>query len=518
MNAHVQLDALAPDKPLAIAVFAMGGQGGGVLADWIVALAESQGWTAQTTSVPGVAQRTGATIYYIEMLRARAGGHPVLSLMPTPGDVDVILAAEWMEAARSMLRGLATPDKTILIASTHRAYSVVEKIDGGDGAGDPRVVTEAADFATKRVISFDMEALAAANGSLISSALFGALAASGALPFGREAFEATIKSDGKGVEASLRAFGAAFARVGAAPRDPAPVGVQKSLPAAPQATGVAALDALLDRLRNETPPPARAMAYAGLSKLVDYQDAAYGGEYLDELARVFAADRAAGGEAKGFEVSVRAAKYLAQAFAYDDPIGVADLKTRASRFARVRADIGAAPDAIMGVSEFMHPRAEEVCATMPVALGRWIIGQPSLFALLDKLVNRGRRVRTAGIIGFTQLYCVAALRPWRRGLLRHQQEIAHREAWLTAVLPMIARNYGLACEMLRARKLVKGYSDTHARGQRKFDRVMSAAPMLAPREDGGVWLDRLIRAAEKDEEGALLDGVLKTVATLDNGV
>ena len=56
---------------------AIGGQGGGVLTDWIVALAERNGWLAQSTSVPGVAQRTGATIYYIEMLppteRPRAG-------------------------------------------------------------------------------------------------------------------------------------------------------------------------------------------------------------------------------------------------------------------------------------------------------------------------------------------------------------------------------------------------------------------------------------------------------------
>ena len=49
-------------KPLAIAVMAMGGQGGGVLVDWIVALCESQNWVAQSTSVPGVAQRTGATV------------------------------------------------------------------------------------------------------------------------------------------------------------------------------------------------------------------------------------------------------------------------------------------------------------------------------------------------------------------------------------------------------------------------------------------------------------------------
>ena len=71
--------------------------------------------------MPGVAQRTGATIYYIEMAPPSDGSHAVFALMPTPGDVDVVLAAELMEAGRSVLRGLVTPDRTTLIASTHRA-------------------------------------------------------------------------------------------------------------------------------------------------------------------------------------------------------------------------------------------------------------------------------------------------------------------------------------------------------------------------------------------------------------
>jgi indolepyruvate ferredoxin oxidoreductase beta subunit len=65
------------DKPLTIAILAMGGQGGGVLADWIVEVAEHVGWAAQSTSVPGVAQRTGATIYYIETLPPRNGVAPL---------------------------------------------------------------------------------------------------------------------------------------------------------------------------------------------------------------------------------------------------------------------------------------------------------------------------------------------------------------------------------------------------------------------------------------------------------
>ena len=69
-------------RAITIAILAMGGEGGGVLADWIVDLAEQAGYLAQLTSVPGVAQRTGATIYYLEIFPeirrgagTRAGAH-----------------------------------------------------------------------------------------------------------------------------------------------------------------------------------------------------------------------------------------------------------------------------------------------------------------------------------------------------------------------------------------------------------------------------------------------------------
>src|SRR5579863_2467967 len=154
------------ERPISIAVLAMGGQGGGVLADWIVELAEAEGWHAQSTSVPGVAQRTGATIYYVEMLPPKEGRAPILSLMPAQGEVDVVLAAELMEAGRSMLRGLVTPDRTTLIASTHRLYSTAEKEKPGDATADPAVVVEAAGVAAKRMIAFDMESLANKNNSM----------------------------------------------------------------------------------------------------------------------------------------------------------------------------------------------------------------------------------------------------------------------------------------------------------------------------------------------------------------
>jgi len=69
------------ERPLKLTIAALGGQGGGVLADWLIEIAESEGYIAQSTSVPGVAQRTGATIYYLEFfprtLAEQAGRAPI---------------------------------------------------------------------------------------------------------------------------------------------------------------------------------------------------------------------------------------------------------------------------------------------------------------------------------------------------------------------------------------------------------------------------------------------------------
>ena len=55
------------DRPISIAMVALGGQGGGVLTGWLVETAEKNGYIAQSTYVAGVAQRTGSTVYCVEM-------------------------------------------------------------------------------------------------------------------------------------------------------------------------------------------------------------------------------------------------------------------------------------------------------------------------------------------------------------------------------------------------------------------------------------------------------------------
>ena len=498
----------ALDQIIKLAVMAVGGQGGGVLTNWIEDCAHRNGYVVQATSVAGVAQRTGATIYYMEMAPAQERP-PVFSLLPAAGDVDILVAAEMMEAGRAIMRGFVTPDRTTLIASSHRALAVSEKMVPGDGIADSQEVVAAAEIAAQRFIAFDMEKMAVDAGSMISASLFGALAGSGALPFGRDSFEAAIKASGRGVEASLRAFAAGFEGA-AGGRIEIPMSGQVKTADAGRPLGPEKLLGQWNALEARAlalPAAVRDMALTGLRAVVDFQDLDYGRDYLDRLDKVLAEDEAA----RNHELTLEAAKYVAKAMAYDDVFRVADLKTRGSRFARVRTEIAPATGAQMKLTEFMHPRAEEIVGMMPAGLGRRLSASERAMRMIDRMVNKGRRLRTDRLLPFAQLYVLGGLRKYRRGTLRHAVENEHLENWLDLALAYRRIDYALGVETLRNRRLVKGYSDTHARGLSKFDRVMDGVALLAGRDDAAHWCRLLREAALADEKGDQLEGALKTV-------
>lgn len=496
-----------------LAVLAVGGQGGGVLTNWILGVAEANGYIAQSTSVPGVAQRTGATIYYVEML-PESVEQPILALMPSPGDVDIVVAAELMEAGRAVTRGLVTPDRTTLVASSHRMYAVSEKVVPGDGVVGGAPVLKTLSKMSKDVICHDLAAVAGRHGAHISASLFGALAGSGALPFTRPQFEETIRASGRGVDASLKAFGEAYdLATGAVAEAPAPATPsdrpsKSKLPAAQALKSEwQALTAKLTVL----PDPAQDMARAGLQKVVDYQDLAYGEEYLALLSAAAVQDQGQDGENQKFAFTAALAKHLANAMCYDDVIRVADLKTRGARTRRVRQDVEAPDEMIVRVTEYMHPRVEEIIGTLPPAVGGFIKRRAWLYRFVENRCRKGRRWRSDALLPFMGLYALGGLRRWRRNLQRHQDEVTHRDAWLKKATAYLDQNYALAVEVVNARRLIKGYSDTHARGLSKFDRVLDAMALVEDRDDAAEWARRLLTAALAKENDQDLDGVIQTI-------
>ena len=461
-------------RAICVAILAMGGEGGGVLADWIVGMAEANGYIAQSTSVPGVAQRTGATIYYVELF-PDLGREPVLALMPVPGDVDVVIASELMEAARAVSRGLVTPDKTTLIASTHRVYSMTERTAMGDGRLDSAPMLDACAEAAHRLVMADMQQLAENNGSVISAALFGGLAGSGALPFTRDQFEAAIRAGGVGVNSSLAAFSAGF-------------------DAAHTVTPVAIVAV--------TPEAAEIIA-EGVRRLTDYQDADYAAEYQRRLEPLHGTG----------ELLTETARYLALWMSYEDPIRVADLKIRASRFKRVEDEVRLQPGQLLRIREWMHPRLEEIAETLPGTWGRRLLDSAAARSVVGRFTRSGRRIETTSLSGFLLLWVVAKGRSWRRTTLRHAAEMAAIDRWMARVIELSKTDPAMALEVAQCQRLVKGYSDTIARGRRNFETLMAAEPKL--RDPAA--LARLRDAALADDTGGVLAAALAKELPLSLG-
>jgi indolepyruvate ferredoxin oxidoreductase beta subunit len=495
------MSAPAP-KPITIAILAMGGEGGGVLAEWIVDVAEHAGYIAQMTSVPGVAQRTGATNYYVELF-PKTGSQsnlrpPVLGLTPVAGDVDIVIASELMEAGRAVQRGLVTPDRTTFIVSTNRVYSMNERIALADGRVDSSALLEGCRVAAKRIIHGDMAQLAEATGSVISAVLFGALAGAKVLPMQRMAFEAAIHRGGVGVKESIAAFGAGFAA--------AEGGAAVVKPAQPPAPKVSAALAPLMAEANAYSQPTSTFIRAGIERLADYQDVAYARDYLERLKPVAEADKRHGGSGM---LLAETARELALGMTYEDTVRVAELKIRPSRFERVRAEVQAADGQILEIAEFLHPRVQEIADTLPAGLGRWLLNAGSARRFVERFTKSGRVVKTSTIRGFLLMYFVASLKPTRRRSLRFANEQKFLQEWLATILNVASTNVTLAREIATTRTLVKGYSDTHERGRRNYDALMRMLPQIMETPDPAATLAGLRKAALADDTGAALNLAIK---------
>lgn len=494
-------------RPTTIAIHALGGQGGGVLADWIVETAERAGYTAQYTFIAGVAQRTGATVYYIEIfpnhVAEKAKQKPVMALMPVAGDVDIVIASELMEAGRSVSRGFVSPDKTTLIASSHRVYAIDEKMGLADGRKDSAPVLAAADASAKKFVHFDMEALAKENGTIISAVMFGALAGSGALPIARAAYEDVIRHAGRAVDTNLAGFAAGFAQ---AQNGSEIDGVVQSdtMPGRP----AKAVKPLLDRLQVGFPPACHIVLTEGLKRVVDFQDVKYGDLYLKRMQTIAVLDETLGGKKFGWQLTNETARYLALAMSFEDTIRVADLKTRASRFERVREEVKAVPKQIIHTTEYLHPRIEEICDLLPRGVGHFIMSRPKLRNLLGRPFKKGRFVSTDKLGGFLLLYLVAGLRPLRRISYRYVLEDERIEGWLSQIKAAANIQYMLGCEVAACQRLVKGYGSTHERGLRNFGLLLDAYEQVKGRSDAAAILGGLIDAALADEDGRELSEAL----------
>jgi len=470
-----------PDRPITILIAALGGEGGGVMADWLIDAAARCGFPSQSTSIPGVAQRTGATTYYLEIFPATIsqlnGKQPVFSLTPSPGNVDIMVASELIEAGRAMQNGYVSPERTTLVASTHRIYATIEKMQMADGRFDSARVVNAGKQLARQAVLFDMRELAQDNGTVINAVLFGAMAGSGVLPLTRDACEKAIRGGGRGAGASLHGFTAGFEIAAGSRPTPRP-------PA----------------------PPKQASEFEeilklGLERLKDYQGDAYAELFRQRIQSFKQIDP---------KLAAEVARELALWMSYEDIIRVADLKTRASRFERVRKEVGARDGEPVMVIDFLKPGIEELASLLPYFLGKKLISWATSRGKLDAY-NVGMHIKTSGLFGYLMVRPLAWLKPWRPHSYRYVEEQKLIELWLTRVREVAARSIPLALEVAECARLIKGYGDTHRRGKANFLAIMDALvdnPATADPAAQAKAIRKAREAALADPEGKALGGAL----------
>lgn len=482
--------------PVRILIAALGGEGGGVLASWIADAAIADGYVAQRTSVPGVAQRTGSTTYYIEIVRTD-GRRPILALSPVPGLVDLFIASELLEAARQTQAGYVTPDRTNVISPDHRVFTIHEKIAMGDGRADAdKIIAMIKRFARVSDVG-DFAAIARKAGCQLNAVLLGLAARR--LPIGIEAYRTAIRADGRAVEANLRGFEAGLAY---ADGDQVAQRSEESVARVVEAPAQFATE--IENLPHE----ARAFAREGVARLVDFQDAKYAGEYLDRINR-FAA-------LKGVDGALvrELARHLAVRMSSEDVIRVAQLKLRASRLARVEAEARARPGDMVEITEFLKPGPAEILSIFPASFARRIL------AFVERRGWSGlsvpMKVRTTGFLGFLRLRLLAGMRIMRPLSLRAHEERAWSSRWLALVERTHEFDKAAALEVIQTAQMVRGYGETWERGHANWRRIADELiePALKAASPQPHLADAILQArlaANADPEGVRLTAVLQSI-------
>jgi indolepyruvate ferredoxin oxidoreductase beta subunit len=307
--------------------------------------------------------------------------------------------------------------------------------------------------------------------------LFGAMAGSGVLPLAREACEQAIRKAGRGAEASLRGFAAGYEI--ALGQRPAPA--QAAAPQRPTE--------LADIVR------------IGLERLRDYQGEGYARLYESRLQPFMKGDPA---------LAASVARHLALWMAYEDIIRVADLKTRRSRFERVRKEVGAKNGEPVIVIDYLKPGVEEFASVLPGFAGKRLVQWAERRGKLDAY-NVGMHIRTSGVFGYLLVRSLSWLRPLRPLTYRYQEEQALIERWLARVAEAARRDSALALEVAECARLIKGYGETHRRGKANFLAILDALvenPATATPREQAAAIRKAREAALADPEGKHLGQAL----------
>lgn len=501
-------------QPISLLICALGGEGGGVLTKWLIDVARLSGYPAQSTSIPGVAQRTGATTYFIEVypqnLASLNGRQPIFSLSPIPGSVDAVISSELLETARCASNGFPSPERTLIISSSSRSLTVPERTHGSDGRLSSTELTKLIAEVCRCHHVFDMQAIAREHGTAVSAVMLGAIAASDIFPFPKEMYQQVVRESTRGASASLAGFEAAWNVIKNA---------SSPIQTVQQLINEITSSSIHPAISQHFPAVLHPLLQLAYERLVDYQNTAYAQLYLKRMQSVVAAESKVGTEVETeqkhhYAASLEVARYLALWMAYDDVVRVADLKSRALRKNRVLKEVRATESDVVKIYDYFKPGLPELAGYLPRS---WAI---KLLSWEKNRTARGKepfalpiQLATHTVTGLLLLRALSAVKQVRRFGYRYAEEQSLIQRWLDAVINACEESGELACAIAQCGRLIKGYGTTNQRGK---DNLIYTIDVISQHSFGDVReriraINQLHKAASADDTGKAYDKTLQTL-------
>ena len=476
----------ARDNLIKILIPAVGGQGGGVLTEWLVQAFLIEGYEVQGVGLPGLSQRGGSTIYYLESYNKKASGQRklVFSQYPLPSDIDIILSQEFLELGRVLEQGYGS-EKTTIISSTHRIYSTLEKMPISGGICSEENLRRLAETFSSRFIGFNGMDLAKENGMddlAINAILLGSLGASGALNIAEASYLKAIAQVGVATENNIKAFRIGWEHVRSKRYA---FSLIKSgynwdefkKERADRLTHNKREDYLylLEKVEEGYPNLLREILAESIFRLIDYQDTWYANQYLELLNKIYILDKDSNND--HFKITETFAKNLALWMSYEDGIRVAELKIHPERFKRIKKEMQLTEEQVFHVIDYLNPDAEEIYGLLPNLLispfAKFI--ESSLF---KKIWPKSKRITvpqtpvSSSFFGGLRLWLLTKLKTFRPYSYRYKKEHSLIKKYSSFVEKYMQLDYGLGTLIAKSGQLIKGYGNVRRRTVDSFNRFL----------------------------------------------
>ncbi len=483
-------------RSLRVLIATVGGQGGGVLSDWLIHGLLNANWNAASIGLLGLSQRAGTVTYYCEASSDKEE-KIVTSMFAMPGDVNLFIGQELLELGRLLSAGYASDD-CVIIGNLGRTYTTLEKMPSENGVYDSSIITNAAEkLSPKNNYLVDAPAYVTAHQlqHLTSNAfLLGLVVASPVIDLPTEPFIKAIRDSEVNVNGNIKAFELGYQMF---KDEKIHLGVNQfeikdNLLSSKLKASCTNTDTLFEKIKSRCSKEVIDSIEFACQRLEDYQDKEYVQSYLgmiDELRNINLVRPA----------TVEAfAKNSALWLSYEDIPRVGQLKTKPDRFAKVFKEHGIGPQHIVKITDYFVPDVEQLVGMLPQPIAKLIMKIGSRFTHDFEGKSFPLKIKSTSILGYWSLRLLSIGRYWRRSSLRHQYEMSKFNFWFDNLKRTQEESPAVAQIVAELARVIKGYGHVRVKAINDLTTFINVGvPQLLTLEKSGMEIDALGQSALK---------------------